>query len=309
MKQAKKSLDKKIRPMIFFSIVIIFSFFIILSLANIFISQSSPNRSTISKDTGQVSKQEILKSQVNKDTSSSAVIPQNYIPPVQGNQLTVPVLYYHYVGNNPNIADLQRDALSISPDKFDEQMKYLKDNGYVTISYDTLYAALKKQTTLPNKAVILTFDDGYIDFYYNAYNILRQYGLSATVFVPTGLIGQPAYLTWPMIKEMHTSGVINFGAHTVHHYHLVPLSSDAASSELMESKKLLQDELGIPINFMAYPYGETNLTIVSLVQKVGYMGAIGTWSGKIQSEGTVYNSPRLRIGGSISIESFAALLQ
>lgn len=132
---------------------------------------------------------------------------------------------------------LQRDVLSITPDEFEEQMKYLRDNGYASVSLDTLYAALKKQTTLPSKPVILTFDDGYIDFYYNAYNILRNYGLSATVFIPTGLVGQPSYLTWPQIREMHSSGVINFGAHTVHHYNLPSVSEDTALAELQDSKK------------------------------------------------------------------------
>ncbi len=96
----------------------------------------------------------------------------NDVPQMSGYQLIVPILMYHYVGNNPNPADLQRDTLSISPNKFNEQMKYLSDNGYAAISLDTLYAGLKKQVTLPNKSIILTFDDGYIDFYYNAYPIL-----------------------------------------------------------------------------------------------------------------------------------------
>lgn len=312
MSDIKKRLKQKISPIIFFSTLIIFVILVSLAFVNIFYVKSDFSQTLYpSKSIEGINKQETVKLPVKKVASESAkkAVPQVYIPPASGNQLIVPVLYYHYVGNNPNAADLQRNALSISPDKFEQQMKYLTDNGFTAISYDTLYAAFRKQATLPSKPVILTFDDGYIDFYYNAYNILRQYNLSATVFVPTGLVGQPSYLTWDMIREMHSSGLINFGTHSVHHYHLASLSSEAAFAELADSKKVLQDALGIPINYMAYPYGETNSAVVSLVQKAGYIGAIGTWSGKVQSEGTIYSSPRLRISGSIELTSFASLLQ
>lgn len=232
----------------------------------------------------------------------------SYLPYTFGNQIKVPMLLYHYVGNNPNPADKRRDDLSVTPDKFEEQMKYLVDNGYHTTSLDTLYAALKKQISLPDKSVILTFDDGYVDFYYNAYPILKKYNLSATVFIPTGLMGGGAYLTWLQIQEMHSSGRITFGSHLVHHYHLPSLSRDAALFELKESKRVLQNQLGVPINFLAYPYGSTNTNIIELVKEAGYVGAVGTWAGKIQSEGTIFDMPRLRVGGGVDIGVFLSFL-
>lgn len=244
-----------------------------------------------------------------KDSSNSAQSKVDVYRPVpSGNQLRIPILYYHYIGNNPNPADLQRNALSISPDKFDEQMGYLKNNGYTTISLDTLYAALKNKASISNKSVILTFDDGYIDFFYNAYPILRKYGFSATVFIPTGLMGRGAYLTWSQIKEMSSSGFILFGSHSVHHYSLISLSKEIMINEITESKRVLQEQLGIPINFMAYPYGSTNSQVISEVIKAGFIGAVGTWPGREQSEGTIYNMPRIRISGAISLETFAGLL-
>ena len=187
-------------------------------------------------------------------------------------------------------------------------MKYLKDNGYITTSLDTLYAALKKTTLLPEKVVILTFDDGYIDFYFNAYPILKKYGFSATIFIPTGLIGGPAYLSWTQIRDMHSSGLIVFGAHTTSHSHLPSLSRESALKELTESKNTLSDQLGVPINFLAYPYGSTNNKTINLTKEAGFIGAVGTWPDKIQSEGTIYNMPRLRVSGGISLENFAGLL-
>lgn len=230
------------------------------------------------------------------------------IPNHSGNQIKIPILMYHYVGNNPNPADRARDVLSIVPEKFDEQMKYLSDNGYVTISLDTLYAALKKQITLPSKPIVLTFDDGYIDFYYNAYPILRKYNFHATEFIPTGLMDQGYYLRWSQIQEMQASGLINFGAHTVHHSTLTSLPSDKIISELRESKAVLQEKLGVPVNFVAFPFGATNNLVIELTKQAGYLGAAGTWSSKIQSEGTIYDMPRIRINGSVSLKTFSELL-
>ena len=173
---------------------------------------------------------------------------------------------------------------------------------------DTFYAALKKQTTLPAKTIALTFDDGYIDFYYNAYPILRRYNLNATVFVITGFVGKPAYLTWGQIKEMQGSGLIHFGAHTVHHYQLTALSDDSLRYELTESKKVLEEETGVPVNFMAYPYGVSDTRVIAMTRQAGYIGSAGTWAGKIQSEGTIYNMPRLRIGGGVGMAFFEKLL-
>lgn len=225
-----------------------------------------------------------------------------------GYQLRVPILMYHYIGYNPDPSDKARDILATNPDKFKQQMRYLSQQGYQTVSLDTLYAALKQQTTLPAKPIILTFDDGYEDFYTNAYPILQEFNYKATVFIPTGLIEKTPYLTWPQIQLMSTQGLITFGAHTVNHYNLTAILSDESWTEISQSKEELQDRLGIPINFFSYPGGSLNNLVVSQVQKAGFIGAVGTWSSHFQSEGTIYNMPRIRINGLIDLKIFAELL-
>lgn len=78
--------------------------------------------------------------------------------------------------------------------------------------------------------------------------------------------------------------------------------------ELTESKRILEETLGVPVNFLAYPYVSTDQTTIDLTKKAGFIGAVGTWPDKIQSEGTIYNMPRLRISGGISLDNFAGLL-
>lgn len=222
--------------------------------------------------------------------------------------LRIPILMYHYIGNNPNPADLQRDVLSITPDKFNEQMKYLNDNGYKTISLDTMYSYLINKTQVNPKTIILTFDDGYIDFFYNAFPILSQYNLSATVFIITGKVGTPAYLTWDQIKQIQNSNLITFQAHTVNHAYLTSLSIDSMDFELRESKKVLQEKLGIPVNFMAYPIGATDSLVIERARQAGYVGAVGTWLGDNQSMSVIYNIPRKRIRGNIDLATFISYL-
>ncbi len=232
----------------------------------------------------------------------AVVIPQNY-----GKSITVPVLYYHYIGNNPNPADTLRDSLSITPDRFEAEMAYLSQNGYNTITPDSLYADLKAGTS-PGHAVLLTFDDGYIDFYINAFPILRRYNIHATVFIPTGLVGGSYYLTWDQIKEMDSSGLITFEAHSVNHVNLAGMSGDRLKFQVYESKKVLESQLGHPVNFFAYPYGTSNAETWQVVKEAGFLGAWGTWYGRVESEGRVYNMPRERMGGSVDLPGFIAKL-
>lgn len=242
--------------------------------------------------------------QAHKEATKSAIT----IPPSYGRTVYVPILTYHYIGNNPNPADKARDYLSVAPDKFDEQMSYLSKNGYNAIILDSLDAGLMGKITLPPKPVVLTFDDGYIDFYLNAFPILKKYNLHAVSFIPTGLMGQGYYLSWAQIKQMDASGLISFEAHSVNHPNLTALTPDQVKYQITESKKVLEAQLGKPVNFFAYPYGASNEQIWQAVKSAGYVGALGTWYGITLSEGNILDWPRIKIPGNISTLDFAKKL-
>ena len=114
----------------------------------------------------------------------------------------VPVLNYHQVNNK------YQTVLTMKPENFDEQMKYLHDNDYHSITQEEFDAYMSGDGDLPDRPVMITFDDGYIDNYKEAYPILKKYGFTATIFVITDLVGKPGYLTWPMIQEMAADGVM-----------------------------------------------------------------------------------------------------
>lgn len=230
-----------------------------------------------------------------------------FIPiPTQAASLRVPILMYHYIANNPNPNDRQRDALSVPPDKFEAQMSYLAQNGYTPVTLDTLYGIFNRQASVPGKPVVLTFDDGYIDFYTNAFPILRRFNFHAVSFIPTGLMGGGYYMNWNQIKEIAVSGLVTFEGHTVTHANLPSLSYSAALKQLVDSKNVLQANTGYPVNFIAYPYGTSNATVQRALKAAGYVGGVGTWYGK--AWGPSMNMPRIKVSGFWSLREFASRL-
>lgn len=218
----------------------------------------------------------------------------------------VPILMYHYIGNNPNPKDTARNTLSVAPDKFEAQMDYLFKNGYTPITLDTLYGIFNKQTTAPAKPVVLTFDDAYIDFYTTAFPILRRFNFHAVSFVPTGLVGGSYYMNWNQIKEIQASGLVTFEAHTVKHVNLVSQSFANALKEMLDSKNVLQTQTGYPVNSIAYPFGASNGTVQKAARQAGFVGGLGVWRGKAIGPGM--NLPRIRITGQMSLKDFASRL-
>ncbi len=225
---------------------------------------------------------------------------------VQAASLQVPILTYHYIAANPNSKDKARYALSVAPDKFEAQMIYLAQNGYTPITLDTLYGIFNKQVTAPIKPVVLTFDDGYIDFYTIAFPILRRFNFHAVSFIPTGLMGGGYYMNWNQIKEIASSGLVTFEGHSVTHAHLPALSYSEALKQLVDSKNILQSNTGYPVNFVAYPYGSTNGVVQAAVKQAGYAGGVGTWYGKAWEASL--NMPRIKVSGFWSLKEFASRL-
>lgn len=229
-----------------------------------------------------------------------------FTPKITFAALSVPILMYHYVGENPKPADFARNYLSISPQKLEEQLTYLKNSGFTPISLDELYGIFNNQVTSPNKPIVLTFDDGYIDFYTTAYPILVKYNFKAVSFIPTGLIGTSYYMNWDQIKEIQSTGLVTFEGHTITHPNLTVLSSVSALKELKDGRELLQSQTGYPVNFIAYPYGVSNYQVQDLAKQAGFVGGVGTWYGKASTPGI--NMPRIRITEQMSLADFASRL-
>lgn len=177
----------------------------------------------------------------------------------------VPILAYHMVNSQP-------ETYSIDPEEFERHMRYLAEHGYTAISLQEFFQAMDYNEALPEKPVIITFDDGYLDNYQTALPIMEKYGMKGTVFVIAGDVGKPGYLSWDRIKEMRQRKT-EIGSHTTTHAKLKDLSYDDQFKETAEAKKLLEGQLQRPVEFMAYPYGGYNDSVVKAIQAAGYLGA------------------------------------
>ena len=190
---------------------------------------------------------------------------------------SVPVLMYHsisYEKDNP---------ICLPVEKFEEHLKYLKDNGYYTITLTDLYNYLMKNTPVPEKSVVLTFDDGYENNYTAMFPLLKKYNFKATIFVITANIDkEPRSMTSKQLLEMEKYGV-DIESHTVNHEHLKTLTKNKQLETLTQSKKDLEKILNKQINFIAYPYGEYNKDTLLAAKEAGYTMAFttdGRWSSK-----------------------------
>lgn len=202
----------------------------------------------------------------------------------------VPVLNYHMVGTLYH-------ALCVTPSEFDEQMAYLAEKGYHTISPDDLIAYLKEGKQLPTNPILITFDDGYVDNYQNAYPILKKYGFTATIFLVTGKISQdPGFLTWEQVREMKAQG-FSFGSHTVNHapLNLNKLTPEEIRQELLESREQMKKELGEFPTAFAYPTGARSLEIQELVKSCGYDAAFTIRYGEAGTGSNLYALERIPI--------------
>ncbi|MPN14596.1 hypothetical protein SDC9_161923 [bioreactor metagenome] len=120
--------------------------------------------------------------------------------------------------------------------------------------------------------MIITFDDGYEDNYRTALPILEKYRFKATVFIISDAVGQPGYLTWEQIKAMQGRQT-EIGSHTAGHVALAETGYQEKSRQFRKSKQVLEQQLGTPVEFLAYPFGSYDADVFPLLQEAGYRGA------------------------------------
>jgi peptidoglycan/xylan/chitin deacetylase (PgdA/CDA1 family) len=218
----------------------------------------------------------------------------------------IPILVYHSI-----IADnslVIHSNYSLIESQFESQMRFLYDHGYICLSLRDILESSKINESKQRKAFVLTFDDGFEDFYIHAYPILRKYGFVATVFLVSDLIGKGSNcndemgtprLNWDQINALIAEG-FSFGSHTCSHSHLPDVNDERIRHELIDSKRSLKAGLGQVIQYLAYPYGDSNPAIRKIAKQAGYQAAFGVNTG----EPGLFNLWRTEINSKDSMETF-----
>ena len=243
----------------------------------------------------------------------------------------VPILAYHKID-----AIKELGITCILPGTFEKQMRFLAQNGYQSISPEHLVASITGSrgeakvkseakptlfaSPLPEKPILLTFDDGYENFYTHAYPILKRYGYTALIFMLTGYIDnwnlwevklskdRFKHLSRTQIQELSEEGFW-FGSHGVNHLFLTYQSDSLAKKEVQLSRAILEEILGKPTQFFSYPYGDYDARIVRFVQEAGYQAAFGLHPARAIKIDNLYSLPRCVIYLSDTLWEFKAKLK
>ncbi len=227
----------------------------------------------------------------------------------------LPILMYHRVAatGQPRTARWR-----IDPGEFERQLELLRDSGYYSVGFEQWRTALGSRQPPPGKPIILTFDDGYVDFLEQAAPLLKRYGFGATVFVVAELVGrsnewdadlgeQLPLMGWEEIERLARDG-FEIGSHSARHLPLVTLDQGRLATDLARSKRLLEERLGTPVTSLSYPFGLHDATVQNVAGACGYEFAVTTDEWPASWSDSLLALPRLEVLGDRGIEDFVTLL-
>lgn len=225
---------------------------------------------------------------------------------------------YHSVSK-----ELRKDVhpyfeINVSPGRFEEHLRCLRENGYRAAMFEDL-PRIQRDDQAPRE-VVITFDDGYLDFFSEAFPLLKKYGFLATVFLSTGFIGNgraslngKPMLAWGDVRELRRQG-ISFGAHTVSHPILKNLPEPALREEVTRSKQEIEEQLGEPIDAFSYPYAFPEhrkcflKRYLDLLAECRFRFAVTTVIGRVRAGDDLLTMKRLPINEFDDLSLFRAKL-
>ena len=216
-----------------------------------------------------------------------------------GQTITLPILTYHYI-ESAQWATKRSAALITSPVIFEKQLLALQERNYRTIFVSDIPGRFASSLHA-SSAIVLTFDDGYEDFFVNVLPLLKKYQMKATLYVVPGFIDTQGYLTQEELKKIIASGLVEIGTHTLHHKNLTRLSTEVAKMEITGSKAALERDFGVTATSFAYPFGNHTQQIEAIVQEAGFTTAVSTdrgWGQSPQALLTLKRIPGLAFVGT-----------
>ena len=217
---------------------------------------------------------------------------------------------YHSIGRN-NIFS------TVSPEDFERQMNFLKKRDYNVIGLKDLVDILEQEREIPQKTIVLTFDDGYSDNFIFAWPVLKRCNFPASIFLTTGWVGsfcpkknneQIRMLDWLQIDKMAKSGLIDFQPHTINHPKLADITLEEVEKEIIGSQKTIAECLNSSPQLFAYPYGSYNQQVIALLKERGFRGAVTIKSGRVTIKDGLFEIRRKGVFSKTSIYQFKSLL-
>ena len=214
----------------------------------------------------------------------------------------VPIILYHWIAVSPI-----NSQYYVPPEKFDEEMKLLHDWGYTTITTELLIKSITEGADLPPRPILITFDDGHLNNYTAAFPIMKKYGFTGVLYIIANYMGTDNYMNADQIKEMAAAGW-EVGSHSISHMDLTSLEPYRQRLEVVESRTLLEEALGVPILTIAYPFGISNPGVIDYAHFANYIGGMSLGFTYDQGISNLYTLQRRDIKGTYDVKQFAAFL-
>ena len=206
--------------------------------------------------------------------------------------IKVPILIYH--GFSTPMLSNEDDPykLMCSEDLFEDQITTLKEAGYTFITLEDMYKYKQGKIGLPEKNITITMDDGWLGNYTEAFNIIKQYNVPATIFIVEDLVGTEGYFDWEQAKEMYDSGLVKIHVHGRHHKDATGYSNEQLISDYNHTHSLIEEKLDAKIQkIMAYPAGKSDTNTIKTLKEAGFEVQVQT------KYGTVNKSTSLDLTG------------
>jgi peptidoglycan/xylan/chitin deacetylase (PgdA/CDA1 family) len=216
--------------------------------------------------------------------------------------LIVPILLYHHIAVSPI-----NSQYYVPPDKFEDQLRLLRDWGYTTISTQILAKAITEGAPLPPKPIIISFDDGDRSVYENGFPLMQKYGFTGAFYLVSNYLNTDGFVTTMQVKEMAAAGW-EIGSHGISHLDLTTLDSATQRKEIVESRKRLEAELGVPVLTIAYPFGFASSGVIDYAIFAGYSAGMGLGFTNDQGETNLFFLQRRDIKGTYDIKNFILFL-
>lgn len=233
-------------------------------------------------------------------TSEPTATPTQVLVKFGPGPIECPILLYHRIvpgqGDNP---------YNLTPDDFETQMRYLSENGYATISIDQLRKAIVFGADLPEKPIVISFDDGDISVYKNAYPIMEKYGFTGVAYLVTTYLETPGYMKTRMVKDLIKSGW-EIGSHSARHQDVS--QTQYLETEVAGSKADLEKMFDIKINSFAYPFGAYSPSSMNKVAE-WYSNGVGLGASIVQRESNLYYLWRRPVDNGTTLDQFIGFLK
>lgn len=233
----------------------------------------------------------------------------------------IPILMYHGISDSDDSSRHPYYRTSTTPRVFAEHMRFLHESGYQSISLIEARRRISAGSATEDRAVVITFDDGFQDFYTAAFPVLSRFGFSATMFLPTAYVAHDVRkfkgvecMTWSHVRELQRAGT-QFGSHTVTHPQLKNLGPEELEKEIRCSKESIEQELGSLVASFAYPYAfpETDRAfqrqLGDVLERNGYQNGVSTIIGTADRTGDRFFMKRLPVNSSDDNALFRAKLE